>query len=118
MGIYILGVAFMLVRRSFNGLMDHALTDEEQTQLRETIAAALEPGTTYHALRTRRGGSRRFGDCHLLVPGGWTVARGHELAERVERAVRVTMLGLELTVHLEPIEAAESWVDSKVLRFE
>lgn len=118
MALYILWVAFGLVRRSFHGLMDHALTDVEQRQLRAAITAALEPGTTFHALRTRRGGSRRFADCHLLVPGEWSVARAHDLVERVERSVVESMAGLELTVHLEPIEAAASWRDSELLRFE
>src|SRR5437870_2544675 len=44
-GLYILRTAFGLVRRSFDGLMDRALTDAEQGQLRTTISAALEPGT-------------------------------------------------------------------------
>src|SRR5439155_27170335 len=46
MGLNILRTAFGLVRRSFDGLMDRALTEAEQAQLRSTIAAALEAGTT------------------------------------------------------------------------
>lgn len=118
MGLNILRTAFGLVRRSFDGLMDRALTDAEQTQLRSTIRGALESGTTFHALRTRRAGVRRFADCHLLVPGVWTVARAHELAERVEQAVSSAMPGLELTLHVEPIEAPVSYKDSAVLTFE
>ncbi len=114
----ILWTGFRLIRRSFNGLMDHALTDEEQAQLRAAITEQLGPETTFHALRTRRGGTRRFADCHLLVPGDWTVKRGHDLAEKIERAVREKMPGLELTTHIEPIEAKISWEDSELLRLE
>src|SRR5262249_37781707 len=118
MGLNILRTAFGLVRRSFDGLMDRSLTDAEQTQLRTTISGALEPGTAFHALRTRRAGVRRFADCHLLVPGAWTVARAHELAERVEKAVSAAMPGLELTLHVEPIDSPVSYKDSAVLSFE
>jgi cation diffusion facilitator family transporter len=118
MGLNILRTAFGLVKRSFDGLMDRALTDDEQNQLRTTISGVLEPGTNFHALRTRRAGVRRFADCHLLVPGAWTVARAHELAERVEHAVAAAMPGLELTLHIEPIEAPVSYKDSAVLTFE
>jgi cation diffusion facilitator family transporter len=118
MGLNILRTAFGLVRRSFDGLMDRALTDAEQAQLRTTISGVLEPGTTFHALRTRRAGVRRFADCHLLVPGAWTVARAHELSERVEQAVAGVMPGLELTLHVEPIEAPVSYKDSALLKFE
>ena len=38
MGLYILRVAFGLVRRSFNGLMDHALPKEEQEQQQHAFA--------------------------------------------------------------------------------
>jgi len=52
------------------------------------------------------------------VPGGWTVARAHELMERVEQAVSSAMPGLELTLHVEPIEAPVSYKDSALLTFE
>ncbi len=118
MGLNILRTAFGLVHRSVDGLMDRALTDAEQAQLRTTISGALESGTTFHALRTRRAGVRRFADCHLLVPGAWTVARAHELAERVEKTEAAAMPGLELTLHVEPIEAPVSYKDSALLTFE
>lgn len=118
MAMHIVWTAYGLLRRSFNGLMDHALTAEELNELRGIIGGLLEPGTTFHAVRTRRAGTRRFADCHLLVPGHWSVAKGHDLAERIEQAVAEKMPGLELTLHLEPIEAAASYADSALLQFE
>src|SRR5262245_52465604 len=47
-------VGLDLVRRSFNGLMDHALPAAEQAAVRSAIASQLGPGTSYHALRTRQ----------------------------------------------------------------
>jgi cation diffusion facilitator family transporter len=118
MAFNILFTAYRLVRRSFNGLMDHALSAAEQLELRTTINSALEPGTTFHALRTRRAGMRRFADCHLLVPGAWSVQQAHDLAERLEQTVVAAMPGLELTLHIEPIDAAASYRDSALLGFE
>ena len=114
----ILWTGFSLIRRSFNGLMDAALSDAEQNELRRLIESRLEPGTTFHALRTRRAGSRRFADCHLLVPGTWSVKQAHDLGERIEQAVRTAMPGLDITLHSEPIEAPVSWEDSELLRIE
>jgi len=118
MAANIIWTGFNLLRRSFNGLMDHALPDDEQAKIRVAIHSALEAGTTFHALRTRRSGPRRFADCHLLVPGDWTVKRGHDLGEQIETAVRDALPGLELTVHIEPIEAQASWQDSELLGLE
>lgn len=110
--------AFDLVLRSFNGLMDHALPAAEQSAVRAAIASRLEPGMTYHALRTRRAGSRRFADFHLLVPGALTVRRAHEVTGRVEEAVQAALPGIEVTVHIEPIEERAAWEDSALLGFE
>lgn len=100
-----------LIRRSFDGLMDHALTPAEQEQIRAVIRERTPTGTDFHALRTRQAGARKFADFHLLVPGGWTVGAGHDLAEAVESALNVELPTLEVTIHLEPIEDRASWDD-------
>ena len=114
----IVWTAWDLVSRSFNGLMDHALPKPEQHAVRAAIEALLRPGLTYHALRTRQAGARRFVDFHLLVPGKWTVKDAHEFTEKVETAVRAALPGAEVTVHIEPIEAESAWKDSDLLTVE
>lgn len=107
-----------LVRRSFNGLMDHALSEAEQEQARAAIAAHLESGMDFHALRTRRAGPRRFADFHLLVPGALTVQAAHDVTERIEEALKKSLPGLEVTVHIEPIEEQSAYNDSAMLPVE
>lgn len=114
----IVWTGFDLVRRSFHGLMDHALPDEEQAAVREAIEHCLQAGMDYHALRTRRAGSRRFVDFHLLVPGALSVKRAHEITGRIEDAVRSTLPGSEVTVHVEPIEDRAAWEDSALVPLE
>ena len=101
-----------LMRRSFNGLMDHALPADEQEALRQAVLAQLPAGTNFHAVRTRQAGARRFADFHLLVPGATSVREGHELAERIEAALRSLFPTLEVTIHIEPIEAMAAWTDN------
>jgi cation diffusion facilitator family transporter len=107
-----------LVARSFDGLMDHALPEAEQAVVRRAIDSRLDAGTAYHALRTRAAGPRKFADFHLLVPGGLSVAEAHALADRVEGAVQEALPGVEVTIHIEPIEAPASYADSAVLPVE
>jgi cation diffusion facilitator family transporter len=107
-----------LLWRSFNGLMDHALPAEEQAAVRAAIETHLGPDMAYHALRTRQAGSHRFVDFHLLVPGRYSVRQAHELTGRIEDAVRATRPGLEVTVHIEPIEEREAWTDSALVPLE
>jgi cation diffusion facilitator family transporter len=114
----IVWTAYDLIRRSFNGLMDHALPEAEQAAVREAIQTHLGPGMTFHALRTRQAGSHRFVDFHLLLPGHYTVRHAHALTEVIEGAVRATLPGLEVTVHIEPIEEPAAWQDSALLPIE
>lgn len=107
-----------LIRRSFDGLMDHALPDAEQALMRAAIAKHLEPGMHYHALRTRRAGTQRFADFHLLVPGAFTVQQAHDLSSRIEQAVQDALPHVEVTVHVEPIEEQAAWEDSPLLPLE
>ena len=48
---------------------------------------------SFHALRTRQSGMQRFISVHVLVPGDWTVHRGHELLEKIEADIRSTVPG-------------------------
>ncbi len=114
----ILWTGFDLMRRSFNGLMDHALPEEEQAAVRSAIERNLRPNMDYHALRTRQAGRRRFVEFHLLVPGQLTVQQAHTLTGTVEDAVRNALPQAEVAVHIEPIEDASAWRDSALLRVE
>jgi cation diffusion facilitator family transporter len=114
----IVRTAWDLIKRSFNGLMDHALPEEEQHAVRSAVDALIHPGLHYHALRTRQAGARKFVDFHLLVPGTWSVKEAHDFTERVEDAVRKALPGAEVTIHIEPIEAESAWKDSELLQVE
>lgn len=107
-----------LVRRSFHGLMDHALPAAEQARVRAAIEAHLGPGMDYHALRTRQAGIDRFADFHLLVPGSFTVSQAHALTNRIEAAVGEALPGIEVTVHVEPIEDRAAYEDSALVPLE
>jgi cation diffusion facilitator family transporter len=100
-----------IMRDSVRGLMDVALPPEEQA----VICKALEPhkqhGVQYHALRTRRAGALRFVSLHVLVPGSWTVQRGHRLLERIEADIRGALPNVTVFTHLESLSDPASWDD-------
>lgn len=107
-----------LVRRSFDGLMDHALPADELATLRNAVESALPTGAAFHALRTRQAGAQRFIEFHMLVPGATTVGTAHRQGEAVEAAVRAALPGAEVVIHVEPIEERGSWEDSELLAIE
>ena len=108
-GLHIVWTGGELIRRSFDGLMDHALPPIEQDQIRAVITAKLPPGATFHALRTRQAGARRFVEFHLLVPGDESVRAAHNLGHGIEAALVEALPGLEVVFHVEPVDERGSW---------
>ncbi len=107
----------LLLRRSLAGLMDRALEPDEQNAVIGVLDGYAADGVRYHALRTRRAGRRAFITVHVLVPGGWTVKRGHDLCERLERdIVAAVPLAVAMT-HLEPLEDPASYSDEDLDRW-
>lgn len=106
-----------LVRRSANGLMDAALEPEELARIERVLDGLTSDEVQFHALRTRRAGRRAFVSVHLLVPGHWTVQRGHDLAEVVEQQLReVAGDGASVLTHLEPLDDPLSHEDVELDR--
>ncbi len=99
-----------IVRSSALRLLDQALPREEQQALAAAMAQ-FGPPVQFHALRTRQSGPRRFIDVHVLVPGEWTVARGHALLEDVERAMRHAVPQATVLTHLEALDDPASFAD-------
>lgn len=106
-----------LVRRSANGLMDAALEPEELARINGVLEQLTSEEVQFHALRTRRAGRRVFVSVHLLVPGHWTVQRGHDLAEVVEQQLReASGDGASVLTHLEPLDDPLSHEDVELDR--
>ncbi|MGZ4611574.1 MAG: cation transporter dimerization domain-containing protein, partial [Kineosporiaceae bacterium] len=59
-------------------------------------------------LRTRESGRHRFVTLTVLVPGTWTVDRGHAVADDVEHAIRRTLPDTTVQTHLEPRGPADT----------
>lgn len=109
--IHILWAGWSLMRRSFDGLMDHALPPAEVAQITAVLDALREHGCDYHALRTRRSGAEGFVDVHVLVPGSTTVQKGHDLVDDIERRIVAAVPHVQVLIHLEPIEDPKSYDD-------
>jgi cation diffusion facilitator family transporter len=114
--VNIVRIGIDLVRRSMLGLLDTGLP----ALVRDRIVAILDghrtDGIGYHALRTRQGGARRFISVHILVPGEWSVQRGHDLLEAIEDEIREAVPNSTVFTHLEPIEDPVSWEDTQLER--
>jgi len=107
-----------LVNRSALALLDVAWAPAELEALRTVLRNHERQDVKFHAIRTRQAGTRRFVSLHVLVPGGWTVTRGHDLLERIESDIRSAVPHSTVETHMEPLEDPASWVDQDLDRIE
>jgi cation diffusion facilitator family transporter len=107
-----------IIRRSVSGLMDTALPAEDQKILLKVLRPYHRGGVQTHALRTRRSGTRQFISLHVLVPGRWTVQRGHRLLESIETDIRLALPDVTVFTHLESLSDPASWDDTGLDRIE
>ncbi len=110
-GINIILTGWRLLQESVNGLMDHAWEAAESEELSAILRRFTSPQVGFHGLRTRTAGHRRFAEVHVLVPGDWSVQRGHDLVEAIEAAVAADLVEVQLVCHLEPLEDPRSYGD-------
>lgn len=110
----ILWTGVKLLRRSAMGLLDTAIPVSEQETIMQVLEEYSMHGMQYHALRTRQAGARKFISVHLLVPGHWTVHRGHQLAAQVEADIQAALPGVYVFTHLEPLDSLTVWDDREL----
>jgi cation diffusion facilitator family transporter len=100
-GVFIFVKSGALAARSVNVLLDRA-----PVGLQERISrrARSVPGVVgVPEVRLRESGDRKFADIVIPVSRAASAAEGHEISERVERAVREEDASIESVVHVEPV---------------
>jgi cation diffusion facilitator family transporter len=105
-----------LLRETGAGLLDTALPQADRDRITSIFSVYERDGIRFHALRTRVSGSRGFVSFHLLVPGEWTIQRGHDLCEQVEQEIVDALPGTNVIAHMEPLEDPKSWDDLELDR--
>jgi cation diffusion facilitator family transporter len=114
--INILFTGYRLVIRSGRGLLDASLPPQELASVKSILDSYQAQGVGYHALRSRQAAARKFLVVHLLVPGEWSIRKGHLLAEQVEKQVIETINNANIVTHIEPIEDQLSMDDISIVR--
>src|SRR3954466_6694966 len=116
-GINIIWAGVRLMRRSVLGLLDVAIPGDDLQEIDKLFKEyGQRYGVSFHALRTRQAGARRFVTFHLLVPDAWTVKQAHQLSEELESRIRSLVPNANLVTHIEPISDPASYDDQALDR--
>jgi ferrous-iron efflux pump FieF len=102
--IYILIESFRLLRHVMQDILDVELPEP----LRQKIICLIESFeggfVGYHNLRTRRAGSQKIMDFHLVVCRKITMEEAHNIADSLEKRIEDSLSGADVTIHLEPCD--------------
>lgn len=107
---------FKLIWQSAAGFMDTAIPQEERNTIKDVLDKFCKKGVQYHGMRTRQSGARRFVSVHILVPNKWTVQKGHDLLEDIEKDIRNVIPNITVFTHIEPVEDSTSFEDISIDR--
>jgi cation diffusion facilitator family transporter len=110
--VQIIWTGAALVRRSVRGLLDAAISPVDKSAVTGLLGEySRRYGVSFHALRTRQAGARRFLSFHMLVPDAWTVSQAHRLSEELEERIRSLVPNASIDTHIEPISDPASYED-------
>lgn len=98
---YIFYSAWEIGREAIQLLLDRALPEEEHAQVLE-VALGFPGVIDVHDVRTRKSGTLRFIQLHLVMNGGLTLHEAHELSDRVEAALKVHFGNADVLIHQDP----------------
>jgi cation diffusion facilitator family transporter len=101
-GLNILWTGYRLISQSVVSLLDAALPASDLAVIEQVLERHRCDDVAFTGLRTRASGRNRFVSLTVLVPGGWTVERGHRLADRIECELASALDDCEAHTHIEP----------------
>ena len=91
-----------VIMRSVDGLMDRAVSLDEEAAIKQAIAASATGSLGVHDLKTRQAGPAIFVDFHMVVPASMPVGEAHDICDRLEDSIRGVNPGAKITIHVEP----------------
>jgi len=103
--ILILKVGIDVLRKSFVGLIDVKLPEDEENLIKLAISEHFgDQIIEYHKLRTRKSGSQRYVDLHLVMPRHISLEEAHLMCDHLENDMKQRLLGIDITIHVEPCD--------------
>ena len=98
----ILKVGYDVLKKSFGGLVDVKLPEAEEDEIGSSIMKHSDKVVGFHQLRTRKAGSRRYIDLHLVMPKHISVEESHKICDEVEQDIESRLPDISVTIHVEP----------------
>ncbi len=107
LAVYIIINGYKIVRRSVSALIDERLPRDEEAKIMVIINSHnKEFGNLigFHKLRTRKSGSERHIDLHLLFHKDEKIKNAHDICNHLEKDIKKVLPRSHIIIHVEPHE--------------
>ncbi len=95
--------AYDITRKSVAGLMDVKLPTEEEALIKSCIEEHGRKVLGFHQMRTRKVGSQRHIDLHLVMDGDINLSNAHGMCDHLEEDIQSRLGDVSITIHVEPL---------------
>lgn len=102
--LLIMRAAWELTLQAARDLLDHTLPSAERAFIKELISSKHPDVNGYHKLKTRKAGSIRFIEFHMLVDPQMSVETSHRITDDISRMVYERFPNSTVTIHVEPCD--------------
>ncbi len=100
--LMIIRAAYEITSKSYKGLLDTRLPAEEEAAIAGVINEHAGSLVGFHELRTRKAGSKRFVELHLVMPNRVKLEEAHAMCDHLETDIKDKLLNVDLNIHVEP----------------
>jgi len=102
--LFIMRAAYNLTRRAFPSLIDVKLPEEEEALIVSTMSEHMGALVSFHELRTRKAGSERHIELHMMMARDASIERAHSLCDHLEEDIMSRLPHAHVTIHVEPCD--------------
>lgn len=100
--IFILKAGLDLIRKSIRVIVDEKLSEDEINAINEVLEEGSVYFLEYHQLRTRKAGSQRFIDLHLVFPRDLPIKTIHDRCRELEHRIEGRLQRVDVVIKIEP----------------
>jgi cation diffusion facilitator family transporter len=105
--LLILRAAWNITRKSMRDLVDERLPKAEEDIITASILEHVGELAGFHELRTRKAGSQRYIELHLVLPKKVTIEEAHRLCDHLEEDIKGKLPEGNVTIHCEPCDQSD-----------
>jgi cation diffusion facilitator family transporter len=103
--VLILRATYRVGQIAFHELVDVKLPEDEEKEIRQAITEHFGGEVvSFHRLRTRKAGSQRYIDLHLVMPRQVSIEKAHEMCDHLEKDMKERLQNTDITIHVEPCD--------------